>query len=375
MALKVYLKKGTLNYKEKRLVDALQKSLQAKIDKGNFTMSEFNPPTNFDELINAHNEYCIETIEYTDIDEEQPKNADVEDEHILENEKPTNLGDTKTTVEKSTKGKIITDPFNDGEPIVRDYVTANGFKEDGNEQSTKTTFEEPENYEDSFDMPNSENEHKGSKEQSKNSEPKQPNTKVHQARPEPLNPKFDTMDNGKKKKSAKRLAKLIIGGVCLLAERGCIWWTTKDITDAKVLEYELEDTFNVNVLLALPDGKQQTVKSWFASKVKDANEVFKIGEAERDELAEDLTVLLIEKGIALNPTQEFFVNLGKTLVLDMGLKAYSMSVEINNVLTQLKVMHQEEKNLDNITHEEEEFIDNPATDDSIVEQNNSLTTT
>jgi hypothetical protein len=352
MSSKIYVKRGATNYKEKRLIEAIQKAI---VEKGGNV--DFSPATNFEELKALHNELCIESADFVEVKnengastEEQHKEFRTQSEKVIEK--------TETQSEQP-----FVDPFNEHEPIVRDYVTDNGFKEEGSQQQEqKTTFDEPNSYKESFDMPTAEDEKGGKGASNKNKEDKKEKVKA-----EPLNPKFDDMDNGKKKRSTKKFAKLIVDGVCLLAEKGCIWWTTKDITDDKLAQYELEDTMDLQILLTLDDNQQQPVAEWFRSKVKDAQTLFKVEPQDKQDLIDSLYEVMLEKGIAPTPMQELIINAVKTLILDMGLKAYQFGAQINNVLTQLKTMHQQDREISG-TNEEELVEENPATAESNQEE-------
>ena len=53
--MKVYIKRGNLNYREKKYIAAIEKSLAEKGITGDFT-----PAENFDDLKRLHDEYCSE---------------------------------------------------------------------------------------------------------------------------------------------------------------------------------------------------------------------------------------------------------------------------------------------------------------------------
>jgi hypothetical protein len=150
------------------------------------------------------------------------------------------------------------------------------------------------------------------------------------------------MSNAKKRRSTKKLAQMIVQGACILAEKGCIWWTTKDITEDKLVQYELENTMDLQILLTLDEGQQITVREWFGSKVVQANTLFKVSDQDKEDLIDSLFEVLLEKGIAPTPMQELMINAVKTFVLDMGLKAFAMRMEIKSVLTQLVAMKEKD---------------------------------
>ena len=68
----------------------------------------------------------------------------------------------------------------------------------------------------------------------------------------PVNPYFDDQSNALKKKQTKRFAKYITAFVCFALEKGYVWFATKDINEAKMIEYELKkDQTSKDALLDL----------------------------------------------------------------------------------------------------------------------------
>ncbi len=348
MAVKVYLKKGNLNYKERKFISALQKTLDEKGISG----KDFNPATNFGELEQLYNQYCVEDAQYVEIknEKESTSEASGNEESTEEQHKKFRDG-VSSNVEKKESTADFDDPFNQGEVIVRDYVNDGGMKnENETQQETKTTFEEPTNFNQSFEMPNHDD---GKGEKKGGSLGKAKGDKKEDKKSEPINPDFDNMTSAKKKKSTKKMARAIVEGVCKLAEFGSVWWVTKDITEDKVIEYEINDTIDVNILLSLDERTQITVKNWFAKQVKDANELLKIGEEEKEDLIDSLYEVMLEKGIAPTPMQELIINAVSTIVIGLGVKAFAMQQQIKGVLNQLIIMRAEQKKGEVQENEEE----------------------
>jgi len=77
----------------------------------------------------------------------------------------------------------------------------------------------------------------------------------------------------------------------------------------------------------------------------EAQTLFKISEPDKNDLVDSLYEVMLEKGVAPTPMQELMINAFKTLVLDMGLKAYQFGAQIKGVLTQLTEMHAYNKEL------------------------------
>lgn len=348
--MKVYQKRGALNYKEKRLVSAIEKALLEKIKKNPQIEQQFEPARSFEELKGLYDDYCVADIEFDEVKKDDKPLSEEDEKEITHEEfrKGIQDGVEKTQPQQTDDLKMAIDPFNDAEPIVRDYVQSGGLQEENSNQTTQTEFAEPTTQKSAFEMPPS-SEDKGSN--GKSDKGKKPEAI------KPINPKFDDMSDSKKKRSTKRFSKIIIEGVCLLAEKGCIWWTTKDITEDKLAQYEIDEEMDLQILLTLDDGQQATVREWFGQKVTDAQSLFKVSENDKNDLIDSLYEVMLEKGIAPTPMQELIINAVKTFVLDMGLKALGLSSQINNVLSQLKLMKIETTQPDF----NDEFNVNPAT--------------
>ncbi|MEI7510107.1 MAG: hypothetical protein WCJ62_11665, partial [Flavobacterium sp.] len=249
---------------------------------------------------------------------------------------------------QQTQGAVV-DPFNEGEVIVRDYVADNGFKEHEKKGETKTSFEEPTDFKGSFELPKEEDEKDGSHIGGNKKEPKKQTTKQP-----PINPSFDDMSTAKKKRSTKKFAKLIIDGACMLAEKGCIWWVTKDITEDKLAKYQIEDTMDLSILLTLEDNQRQPVIQWFRARRLEAEIAFIVSQEDKEDLYDSLYEVMLEKGIAPTPMQELLINVGKVFLLDMGVKAFQLSSQIGNVISQLKELKASEKQPASVPQQEQE---------------------
>lgn len=354
MAIKVYLKKGNLNYKERKYISAIQKNLEAK----GIQAKDFNPATNFSELEQLHTMYGAEEVEFEEVANEgteaKANSSSADDSSSSEDdtyEKHRQFRDSATaqeSTEVANNGNII-DPFNQAEPIVRDYVKS-GSIEDPNEPKTtsQTTFNEPTTWGDSFELPSGEGGGSGSgnggggKKGGSSLGGKKDNDKDKKVS-EPLNPALDGVSDARKRKSTKKMAKAIVFGVCKLAEFGCNWWVTKDITEDKLVEYEINDTMDLQMLLALDENQQITVRNWFTMQVKNANDELKVDEGSKLDMADSLYDVLMEKGIAPSPTQELMIDAVSSLVIGLGLKAFAMQKQIASVLGQLTAMRKEQK--------------------------------
>jgi len=327
--MKFYNKRGKLNYKEKRFLDAIEKEV-AKRSQTDPNFGRNIPTANsFEELKDLHDRLTTEDADYEVIDDE----SEIEKQH-----KAFRDGMAETVEPKSSGNQPFIDPFNDAEPIIRDYVMDDGFKEDSenNQPTNQQTFDEPTSFAESFELPPTDDERGGNgKEKPKKDKEKEKST--------PVNPQFDDMSGAKKRRSTKKFAKIIVEGVSLLAEKGCIWWTTKDITEDKLVQYELEDKMDLQILLTLDDQQQVTVREWFGMKVREADTLFKVSKEDKEDLIDSLYEVMLEKGIAPTPMQELMINAVKTFILDMGLKAYAFNQQIKSVLTQLTQIREQQK--------------------------------
>lgn len=352
---KVYHKRGATNYKEKKMVTAIEKELGILFEKNPDLASTFKPAKNYEELKALHDKYCVEDAVYTETKNEENATSHEEFRKALEK-----TIEPPKKEETSTFGDFL-DPFNDAEPIVRDYVMDDkkllSEPENENNVNTSQTFEEPKDDKMAFELPNSDDEGGKSKRSANN------NRGGEAKASKPMNPSFNEMDGAKKKRSTKRFAKMIVEATCILAERGCIWWTTKDITEDKLAQYELEGQMDLQILLTLENNQQATVRQWLGAKVQEAQTLYKVSDEDKNDLIDSLYEVMLEKGIAPTPMQELIINSVKTFVIDMGVKAFMFNQQIKSVLTQLRDMkRQEDEALYNTATEEDAggVVDNPA---------------
>ena len=321
--MKIYSKLGKPSHKEAKMIKAIQSSVEKKLAEN--PNMKFTPASNPEELEKLYREHSSTEVEFEEVKPEENNPTDIEQNH-----KEFREGLEKTVVPKpetmANDGDFaFVDPFNDADPIVRDYVTDNNFDKNppsNDSSNNKTSFEEPTTFKDAFVMPDS------------NAKSSNPNDKKEK-KEEPLNPSYNNQSGGRKKRSNKKFAKYIVEAVCMLAERGFVWWTTKDITEAKIAEYELNDEMDLTLLLTMPNGQQATVKEWFGNQRINAEQLAKFEQAEKDDLAEILAEVLDKKGITPSEEQELliiaFSMFGKKFMV-----AWDMKKGINNIIEQLK---------------------------------------
>jgi hypothetical protein len=335
-AIKVYLKNGRRTGAEANLANSLQKEIEKRIAENPDFAKQFRPAQTLEQLKNLHKEYCVEDAVYQNVD------TDVKEE------KTSIFGNSnnkKPEVEFDDNDTFI-DPMNREEPIIRDYVQNGGFADSGASKKgiQQTSFAEPLSEFEAFDLPSDDEPNTGGGQPNKGGNTQGGNNNNGgQKKPEkkpPLNPEFDDMSSGKKKRSTKKFAGYIVDAVCMLLERGFVWYTTKDINEAKLAEYELNDEMDLTILLNLENGQEVTVKQFFLLQAKTAEQLAVIDEQEKKDLAEALAEVLMEKGFAPTPTQEALL-IGVKMVAGKFILAMTITGQNNAMLNQLRVMHQE----------------------------------
>ena len=315
--MKVYNKRGNISLKEKAMVKELENYVQEQLSNDpNFVIQPANNPSELEDL---YKKYAIKEVKVEEIEEaeevtpEKPK------------EKPTS---------NDTGNKQI-DPFNREEPIIRDYVMGDDFAEDVIPNAEKTTFDEPLSFDESFVIP----------EESDEPQPSGKKIKARQQREEPIqesmNPEFDQMDSAKQRKRTKRFAKQIVELTTSLIEVGFVWFTSKDITEAKLMEYELNGEMDLTLLLDMPDGQRKSVRDFFVDQLGIIQQESKIDQDDKDDLIESLTEVFLEKGIAPTPTQELMLVVARVVGVK-ALSGYAIMQSNASILNQLRGMKKEE---------------------------------
>ena len=342
MAIKVYLKRGNTNYKEKRLVDEISKAIDERLAKDpNFT---FTPAETQADLEKMYVEYCTETVDFTEVNpgDKTTKTESTENAH---NEFRADVNETlekNATGSKETPSENVVDPFNRTAPNIRDYVKGADYpddkKIDPNNPNPKSNFAEPNNFKQSFTMPSADDE-KGS---GQNSDPNNNNPAPEKKSKEtkPVNPAWDGMDEAQKKKQTKRFAKSIVRLVSGLFEKGIIFWGTKDIHDAKLQELELTGEIDFNLVVSLDEDQETTIRNFFKAQEQAITQLAVVTEDERDRLTDSLAEVLMEKGIA--PSN------GQMLIIDVievfGIKtlgAWTIQRKNMELLNQLRLLTQQ----------------------------------
>lgn len=337
MSIKVYVKRGKHSYKEKRLAKELQDAIDVKRKADPEIAERFRPATTYEELQGLHRMYVSQDVEYEEVKENMAKSTikeEVQDEVVVE----TNTS-SKSFLDSFEDGESLdfVDPFNREEPIVRDYVTEGGISMDSGKDTgpARTQFNEPITFAEAFELPSDDPEENQGGNQGGGD--RQRKEKPKRERSEPVNPSFDDMSSGKKKRSTKKFAKYIVEVVCMLASKGLVWFANKDINEAKLAEYELNGEMDLSILVTLEAGQEITVKQFFQSQCLAAEEIAKIDEEEKSDLADTLAEVLLEKGVAPTPMQELmlisFKVFGEKAIMLLSLKS-----QTSNLLSQLRSM-------------------------------------
>lgn len=315
--MKVYNKRGNISLKEKAMVKELENYVQEQLSNDpNFVIQPANNPSELEDLYKKYTIKEVEVEEVVEAEEVAPEKP---------KEKPTST---------DTGNKQI-DPFNREEPIIRDYVMGDDFAEDVIPNAKKTTFDEPLSFDESFVIP----------EEGEEPQPSGKKIKAREQREEPsqeaMNPEFDQMDSAKQRKRTKRFAKQIVELTTSLIEVGFVWYTSKDITEAKLMEYELNGEMDLTLLLDMPDGQRKSVRDFFVDQLGIIQQESKIDQDDKDDLIESLTEVFLEKGIAPTPTQELMLVVARVVGVK-ALSGYAIMQSNSSILNQLRAMKKEE---------------------------------
>jgi hypothetical protein len=360
--MKLYIKRGNKNYKERRLLKELEPVIEEMLSKDPSFKSKVLPATNYAELQKLHSKYVgvepvdVEYVNEEDISSQKPEeeiSSQKNEEEILENmaKKNNNIDAQEVDFEETIKEPVVEsnsnpfiDPFNREEPIVRDYVMGNDSlsKDSGKPQDMRTVFEEPTSFEEAFVIPNDDNDDSESNSEvntnsSSSEKPSQPRNSPSSK--EPLNPNFDEMSAGKKKKSAQKFAKYIVEAVSVISEKGMIWFSNKDINATKLTEYEMLGEVDLSLLVTLDTGQEVTVKQFFQTQCSKAEELSKWSDEQKEDLSTALAEVLLEKGIAPTPTQNLLL-VGLTILGGQGIAMMTIKSQTDSLLNQLRSMNE-----------------------------------
>lgn len=315
----IFKKAGNHNYREKKLVEKIMQALEEKIKTNPDIMNSITPATNIAELQAMANELVP-----TDVNFEEVKTDKVET--------PTN-----TIENQNTEGF---DPLNREEPKVRDYVldaqqnTLHGSGE------SRTTFNEPLTLEEAFEIPDEPlNPNDGSSTQSSGQNQNQRTQQKNIQKQQQPNPE---MSAGAQRKQTAKFAKYLVEAVCMLQEKGFIWYATKDINEAKLTEYEISGEMDLSLLLTLNENEEVSIKEFFKRQCILAEQAAKIDQDQKNDLTEALIEVLLEKNIAPSKSQNLMI-VGLSIVMTQGLSLIAITAQNKAVLSQLRAMNDENR--------------------------------
>jgi len=338
--MKPYLKVGKWSVKEKQMVAEIEAKIAEK--KAADPTFDFNPADDFEDLKKLYREMTAEDVEFTEHndtdDVKTMTDTKKEDEFVLSDEKQITLNHTKDNIDDEFR-----DPFNEAEPIIRDYVKEDPFHTEDPNAPKRNTFDEPKTFDDAYHVPGEEDDEQikqrggaanketgdGKSSAGSKSGPKQ--------KADPFNPDFNSMDKPSKNKQTKRFAKRIVGAVSMLLEKGFVFWATRNINGSKLAEYEISGEMDLDLLISLDDGTQKTVREFFAQQCNNAETYAKISKDDQDELADALADVLMEKGITPTPTQVLIMS-SLEIVGRQAITAIAMTAQTNALLAQLRAM-------------------------------------
>ena len=328
MSVKIYKKRGKMNYREKRMVKELQPIID-RMKEQNPDM-DWEPATSEEELKNLHEQYASAEAEYET------------NESVDQNENEENFSASKEEVEddyeEDDADDRFIDPMNREEPLVRDYVMEAGENRSGADMNTSRNFSEPTTFDEAFEIPDPEElEEKAQSERKNQSKSSNQGAAEKKAKSKPINPDFDTMSTSQKKKKTKRFAHYIVEAVCMLAEKGFVWYANKEISPGKLAEYEVTGEINLQLLLTVSEDQSMTVKEFFLSQNAAAEELAKYSDEEKADLTEALTEVMLEKGIAPTPMQELAL-IAASVFGQKALMLMALKQQTNAVLNQLREM-------------------------------------
>jgi hypothetical protein len=397
--VKVFKYKG--NHEAKKYIKKLEVAIERMIQKDPEFAKTYRPADNMFELKAQFDKYCIETteiisetkmpksnkkpvIEEPVIETEKSPEEKQEEEFTFSDEKPTNITNTKTTMEDEKKpatenqDNIQPDPLNRTNPIVREHVLNDSMapSTDANKSDSQgSSFEEPKDFETAFELPEGEDfEEFGSKKKNKDKEKetKTSSSSPSQKHSEPINPGFDDMSNRTKNKKTRRLATRLVGIFCAILEEGIPVWITRDITPAALARLAQERQIDLGLMLELDGNVQMSVAQFFAYMCDEAKKIGKLTEEQKEDLIDDLYDVLLEKGVTPSPIQSLLIGLAE-VGLSVGIKIISIRTQINEVKTMANPQMQAEQEAEAIKEHlnsekkpEQPVSTTPAQDNSVI---------
>lgn len=262
--------------------------------------------------------------------------------NYVEAENADIISETKDKVSDNSSSTMsdISDPHNESAPKIRDYVKDEGFSRDGNDDDIKinNNFEQPTNWDDAYELPSDDDIDDKNQKTKSNDKPTNNSTdKSSSKKKESINPDFDDMSPSAQKKETKRFAKAIVETGCTLIEKGFIWYATKDFTDAKLIEYEINGEMDLSLFVDLGSGQRETIRNFFNQLELKTVEQMKFDAEYKEDLTNALYKVMLEKGIAPTPMQNLMIVIGQGII-QKGAVVLENKMVANSVLNQLREM-------------------------------------
>lgn len=313
--MKVYLKRGARNEEERKMESALSDFVNKQMtDNPEF---KFEPASNSAQLKKLYLKHMASdaTIISETKTEPMPKDSGHKafaDPSTVTKEVPDPEKQAPaSTKTESTRSRVLIDPMNRANPIIRDYVTEGAAKPSA-DQNTAQSFgtpptgqsaPEPQNFDSAFRIP-------GNDPNQKNSKASQ-NTSATSQKPQP-NPSSGGDDTSKDNRKRKLLAKKLVNVVGALLEKGIKWWALKDINAEKVEEYQITGEIDVEFIMQLPDGQQESIKAFFQRMCH------LYAEAENDPLKEEKKQELVDALVEYMKIEDITPSPAISLLLAIG---------------------------------------------------------
>ncbi len=333
--MKVYKKRGATNYTEKKLLRQLEPVIKNLAEKDAAFAQTFKAAETLEELQALHSQYCITDVEEIKEPEEQtpePKPAATKSDANVDAD--IRFENPQTPLE---------DPMNRANPIIRDHVLNDSMAPDNNKKGPEIggmpNLAEPLSHEDAFRLPDEDLDPKERKERQKQ-QAEQNKTDNGGKKTEGINPAFDELTQQRKSKQTKRFAKYIVEFFAMGLEQGYVWFVTKDISEIKLTEYEMQgkiDPNHLEFMVSLSEEQQVTIRQFFQMQCQQAKIQGKVSEDDKKELTDALADVLMEKGFAPTPMQSLLIVAGQ-IVVSKALPAFMQVQQNNSIIKQLKSM-------------------------------------
>lgn len=346
MSIKIYKKRGAINYQERKLLRQLEPALEKLAAEDAAFAERFKTVESYDELKALHSQYCIDEAE---IISETPNATMAE-----KSNETTSTGDS--SIKFQNPETPLEDPMNRANPIIRDHVLNDSFSPEHNKRPDiggQPNLDEPKSYEEAFKLPDDELDPKERKEKQKADAEANKNSTNNggggnngqKKTSDAINPAFDDMSQQRKNKQTKRFAKYIVEFFAMGLEMGYMWFVTKDINDLKIAEYELKDKIDPNhleLVMNLTEEQEITIRAFFQMQCAQAQVNAKVSDDDKLELADALADVLMEKGFAPTPMQSLMMVMGQ-IIAAKAIPAFVQVQQNNSILNQLFAMRATQK--------------------------------